>query len=286
MCSSDLQHDPYSEYSRVYFPYDAPGFGFDATPPRIVPPPELQAVGEQFAGVHTRYTPSAMPRALFARLLNARLLAEQAWRYVLVALLLVGAAVAAPAVRLAWGSTLLLFAAYLSFAHPPGWGVYYIDVLPACDFLIAVGTVRVMEAAHQGGRTKAGGPGPAEAGHDVLAPRHAVAAVLCALAWLPFMVRDVVQARGRNAERARFHVRAEAALAPLAGQRAVVFVHYPAGHDFNKMITPHGPDLMAEPLWIVTDRGPRDQALLAAAGGRAAWDFDVAAGTLSPRATP
>ena len=45
--------------------------------PRVAPPPELQAVGEQFVGVHTRYTPSAMPVAMLARVLNALLLAEQ-----------------------------------------------------------------------------------------------------------------------------------------------------------------------------------------------------------------
>src|SRR5206468_729603 len=44
--------NPYEEYSRMYFPYDKPGFGVDASPPVRTPPPEMAAANQAFIGLH------------------------------------------------------------------------------------------------------------------------------------------------------------------------------------------------------------------------------------------
>src|SRR5439155_26590188 len=61
--------NPYEEYSRVYFPYDKPGFGADASPPVRTPPPEMAAANQAFIGLHAAHVPAALPRIVFERVL-------------------------------------------------------------------------------------------------------------------------------------------------------------------------------------------------------------------------
>ena len=73
----DWRTDPYSLYSRTYFPFDKPGFGIDPTPPLRPLPPELLPMDAWSREVHEVYVPSAVPVAFAQRVLGTGIPADR-----------------------------------------------------------------------------------------------------------------------------------------------------------------------------------------------------------------
>ena len=84
--------------------------------------------------------------------------------------------------------------------------------------------------------------------------------MLCLMA--PWLAADVVRARQRRDEIARFHRQAEATLAEIPDSAAVVFIRYPATHDHDLSLVANAPDCRTERLWLVADRGSDNGRLL------------------------
>ena len=262
----DWRRDPYPYYSRVYFPFDKPGFGVDPTPPLRTLVPEIAAVGQRALEIHEPYRPSSVPGAFVQRLIGILVWFSDGWRLAL-GILVVAAAVHASGVERAGLLTIaLLLVAYLSFAHPPIWIVYYVEVLPIFYFLAAreIGRIVLKFAVtgHDGGLRW---PAPA-----------ANAALAIAMLLVPLGLNDVRRVRKANDDRGAFHRAAEAALAQLPPEPAIVFVSYPPGQNPHLGLTRNEPDLPSAPRWIVYDRGPRNEELRALAPGRAAYRLDAA----------
>ena len=145
----DWRTDPYSLYSRTYFPFDKPGFGIDPTPPLRPLPPELLPMDAWSREVHEVYVPSAVPVAFAQRVLALLATYSFGWRFAIGALLVGSLIRARGAARLALVVSASLFIAYLAFAHPPGWVVYYLELLPALHFLAAIGLMRLLGQSSQ-----------------------------------------------------------------------------------------------------------------------------------------
>jgi len=253
--------NPYEEYSRVYFPYDKPGFGFDASPPVRTAPPEIAAANQAFIGLHTAHLPAALPRTVFERVLFLLLSLGERWRGFLVVLFLFGACRRTGPVRMASVSALLLVAAYLIFAHGSQWTVYYLEIFPVFFFVAVHELFRIGRSLLR---------------LDASAMNAAAAVTFCLV--IPWLAADVVRAREWKDRTMQFHRDAEAALAGIHDD-AVVFVHYPAAHDHDRALITNAPDYRRERLWLVYDRG-RDNEQLLRLTDRAAYRLNTENWTL------
>jgi hypothetical protein len=262
----DWRLDPYSQYSRVYFPFDKPGFGADPAPPVRPLVPELAAVGEWSRDLHARYMLSSLPREFAQRLILILVWCGDGWRLAFSVLILAALLHARGVERAGVVTIALLLLAYLTFAHPPGWIVYYVEVLPIFYFLAVRELGRVVH--------KLSGLG-SEAGVRWPAPV-ANAALAVALLMLPLGMNDLLRVRAAIDFRTAFHRAAEAAMARLPPEKGIVFVSYPPSQSPHFALTRNEPDLASALRWVVYDRGPRNAELRALAPDRAAYRLETA----------
>jgi hypothetical protein len=261
----DWRLDPYPQYSRVYFPFDKPGFGVDPSPPLRPLVPEIAAVGEWSREVHASHTLASLPMAFAARLITLLAWCADGWRLVLAALMLAAVVHASSVERAGVATIALLLLAYLIFGHPPMWIVYYVEVLPIFYFLAACELGRVVHR-FSGLRSEAGGRWPAAAANAALA---------IALVLLPLGVNDVRRVRAGIDRRNAFHRSAEAAMANLPPEKAIVFVSYGPANSPHFALTHNEADLASAPRWMVYDRGLLNGELRALAPGRPAYRLDA-----------
>jgi hypothetical protein len=85
----------------------------------------------------------------------------------------------------------------------------------------------------------------------------------------------VLRVRAAIDLRNAFHRAAEAAMARLPPEKAIVFVSYPPSQSPHFGLTRNEPDLASAPLWVVYDRGPRNAELRALAPGRTAYRLEA-----------
>ena len=168
------------------------------------------------------------------------------WRLALGVLILAAALRASGVERAGVFTIALLLLAYLTFAHPPIWTIYYLEVLPIFYFLAACELGRVVHKfSGLGADTSVRWPASA-----------ANASLAIALLLLPFGVNDVRRVRAANDVRNAFHRAAEAAMASAAaGEKAIVFVSYPPSANPHLGLTRNEPDLASARRWVVYDRG-------------------------------
>jgi hypothetical protein len=249
--------NPYAEYSREYFPFDKPGFGIDPSPALRATPPELSWVGRQFLAIHAAHQPQALPGILFERVRVLVGVLGSRWRSFLILLFVAGVFVhtsrlANPSIRgparFALASSLLLTIAYLTFAHPPKWTVYYVEIYPVFFFVSAAALFRVAEFRKR---------------IDTTSLRAAFLILLLLLS--PKLYADVRHARWTRATDARpnFYRNAARVLGTIPDRAAVVFVHYPRSHDHHVSLITNSPDYRTARLWLVYDRGDANARLLA-----------------------
>jgi hypothetical protein len=254
--------NPYEEYSRVYFPFDKPGFGLDPSPPTRPLPPEMTAVGQPFVGLHAAHQPTALPRIVLERALFLAVTLGGHWRAFLIVLFLLGAWRSEVPVRFASASALALFGAYLVFAHGVQWTVYYVEIFPLFFFIAVRELFRI-------GRTFFG--------LDASALKAAAILTLCFMT--PWLVADVIHAREQKDAVMQFHRAAARTLAAIRDHDAVVFIHYPATHEHDFSLITNAPDYRTERLWLVYDRG-RDNDRLLRLTDRAAYRLNTEDWTL------
>ena len=268
---------PYSLYSKIYFPFDRPGFGLDSTPPRRELPPDMRKLGDAFAPFHARYTPREVPRALLERwsvlALND---AFAGWRLPLLLFAILGLAVLSPAGWFALGSSVLLTLCYLSYAHQPDWTLYYLEITPLLPFLTASGIWAVWAlGARRGSRIA---PELVQVG--AAGPRLA-SVLLGILLLVPGRAQVVRMHRGLASYRQAHFGTFASAIGRLPDRPSIVFIRYAPGHDANASFIANEADLSAARTWFVYDRGPENGKLLARAPDRAPYLFDEASGTLT-----
>jgi hypothetical protein len=93
---------------------------------------------------------------------------------------------------------------------------------------------------------------------------------------LPLGLNDARRVRAAIDLRNAFHRTAEAALASVPPEKAIVFISYPPSHNPHLGLTRNEPDLASAHRWVVYDRGPRNREIRAFAPDRAAYRLDAA----------
>ncbi len=260
---------PQTLYTRMYMPYDVPGFGFDSTPPTHSITPELKQINDLYGSVHVTHFPHTLPAAFVTR---ARFLFVGIWGVssgILGLFALLGLLTRNRTTLLAAGSAVLLVAAYLVYATPPGWTLYYYETVPVFAYLSAAGMAWVAALA---ARVRGGGPSPAFNWRSRrLAPALVAGALVLALPGLISL--RLIHAQHINDR--RHLVPFYRVLASIHDARAVVFVRHMATHNAHVGFVRNLANPDAERIWVVYDRGDVENArFLATTPGRTAYLFD------------
>ena len=271
----DWRTDPYSLYSRTYFPFDKPGFGIDPTPPLRPLPPELLPMDAWSREVHEVYVPSAVPVAFAERVLALLAMYSFGWRFAIGALLVGSLIRARGPARFALVASASLFIAYLAFAHPPGWVVYYLELLPALHFLAAIGLMRLLGQSSESAL---------DATVD-LSAAVARSSALAAALLLPLCLTDLWRVRAAIDVRNAFHRRAEEVIR-AAPSNSIVFVRYAPSDNPHLAVTRNEADLASARAWVVYDRGADDKRLLALAPDRKPYVLEPSTFRLTPLVLP
>jgi len=258
--------NPYSTYTKVYFPIENPGLGIDSTPPLRAVPPDMEAFNDYARPMHEGHVRSLLPKVLEARLLELR---RGMWgdAYYLYLLAILGALVMSAPIAIALGTCALVVVAYLWIAHQPYWVIYYLELFPVLAFLSALGLWQfVTLVAELAPRRVARGGAP-----DLSA------LVVCAglLAWLaPGALESYTLWHGRLAEAQGYHDAFQRLVARIPERKAVVFVRYSPDHSVHLSLTNNEPDPARARVWAVHDLGDDNVRLLRAAPDRAAYLYE------------
>ncbi|MFL5562749.1 MAG: ArnT family glycosyltransferase [Gemmatimonadaceae bacterium] len=269
---------PYALYSEMYFPWDAPGFGLDSSPPKRALPPDMAIISKYGSEPHRYYVPSALPRVFAER---AFYVAKDMWgppRTILAVFAAIGLLAITAELAFGLASALVLLVAYLWFDHGAGWTVYYLEIQPVLAVFIALGFWRVMNlwprdvagSAARSPRTRA------------VAPIAAGMSMLIMLFLADFAKVMVFSAHRNIVAVQRYQRTFLSAIARLPADKAIVFVRYGPDHNPHLSLLYNDPDLPAAKRWIVYDRGPDNVRLMQAAPERAAFLYDESRNAMYP----
>ena len=265
---------PYALYSKVYFPWDAPGFGYDSTPPQRALTPDMAIVAASNAAPHRAYVPSALPMNLVARMRYVFAIMWGPPRIIVVALGLLGLLAMTAELLFGLASMFTLLLLYLWFNHDPTWPVYYFEIEPVLAFLAALGLWRVMSWQWRTIRLRPMRvpPAPLLAGTSLV-----MMLGFGAYAW-SVAAAEHVDSVHAQAYQANFL----AAVAQLPKEKSIVFVRYAPWHNPHLSLVHNDPDLEHALRWYVYDHGPDNVRLTRAAPDRKAYVFDEARSTINP----
>jgi Dolichyl-phosphate-mannose-protein mannosyltransferase len=268
--TGDWRLSPTTLYRRDYLPFDKPGFDVDRTPPARALPPVVAALYRDHIYLHERHPVADVPRAFAERIAAV---AKETWGgpWVWIApFALLGVLAMNGALTFGLVTSLVLFVAYLPYAHWSQWTLYYLEIEPVLCGIAALGIWRAARWLS---------PFFARArGAAVRLP--ALGAALVCLLFLVAAATTALAARRTHVSMAQFDESFRATLSTLPTARSIVFVHYEPRMLQHVSVVTNEPDLEAAPVWIVHDRGAENARLLARAPDRTPYVFEETNATL------
>lgn len=278
--TGDWRVTPLMLYTDQYMPYDVLGFGLRDQPARRDPPPEIACFSRIYGSLHRGHVPGVVPGDFYDR---SRATIGSFFTYRRHGLLLfavVGILAAPIELGFIVASCALLLLAYTTYAHDPGWTVYYLETQPACALLAAAGMWVVVEAiGRRWGRTPNGDPSRTPGTHLA-----AWCLLVLAILWVRPTRESVAMVRHGKSIGDLPHRQFLQAVDSLPGSRNLVFVRYSPDGACQQNLIQNRPPLATARTWIVGDRGADDVRLLRAAPDRAPYLFDATLGTMQPLA--
>jgi hypothetical protein len=272
---------PLELYTRVYVPFDVPGFGLDTSARAVRAVPRDMAITNQsFREEHRAHTVGTLPRTLVKRL---RMIARDMWydwRLGLAPFALLALTALPVAAWVALATLAAHVMLYLAYAHPAFWTVYYLESEPVLAFVTALGVARVVAWAADAGRRRW-----RKLTIGSAAPAASVAVLLLALATcVPGAMTLRLLREQVDRDRAYFE-RFDAVVRAIRDERAIVFVRYAPTHNDNLSLVRNPVNHDEARVWIVHDRGADNARLVLAAKDRRAYLFDEGSWSLRPLAS-
>ncbi|HEX5437066.1 MAG TPA: glycosyltransferase family 39 protein [Gemmatimonadaceae bacterium] len=273
--TGDWRTTPLGLYTRMYMPWDVPGFGADSTPPLRPLPPDLEEVHGRFEQIHAAYSVHSLPTALRQRLHYIARDMWPTWRHPLMLIAAIGLVGLSAEGVFAVITAAVLVLAYLSYAYDPTWSVYYVELLPVLAFLTALGcwklvewTIALLDRQDS----------------PLHAQRTAVplAILLVLLMGIAPALADVSRVQRDHIRFTSYHRHFRTLIASIPTPRSIVFVRYAPNHVGHFSLIRNTPDLARARTWVVYDRGAEDARLLALAPDRVAYLFDEAHHIIEP----
>jgi hypothetical protein len=259
----DWRKMPHAEYARLYMPSDRLGFGASEVPPAAAVSADEQAVEGAVRRMHGAHSFDNLGSTAAERAAN---IVRGTWSYGgLPGLAILFAAGFLPLgiLRLVIGTLLCVFGAYLTYAHPPGWTLYYLEFEAPLAFLTAVGLFRASQLFSVMLTRRRP--------HSAWRLNIQRLALVATTVWLvvPGLSR-VLSYRRVHAEQRIYRERFKHAVAALPNAPSVLFVRYAPGSGHEGLVE-NVPDLSSAVTWIVHDRGAENAKLLALAPRRVAY---------------
>jgi hypothetical protein len=290
--TGDVRATPLGEYTRDYVPFDKPGFGVrpeDRPAARL--PRDQWITSAAFYQEHERHTLGALPATARQRLAMIDRDAWYEWRGGLRPFALIGLIVLPIEGWIVLAGFLLQFGLYLSYAHPPGWTLYYLEGTPILAFVTALGLVSVLGATVRGGTPRFEGgltsifaqlrralmPGVRSD-----SPRTVLATMIVGLTGVVAGTAVARQVRSKIHEDHAYFDAFSQLIRQIPESRVIVFVRYGEKHLDGLSLVRNVADPEHAKVWTVYDRGADNTRLLAAAPDRAAYLFDESSWTLRP----
>jgi hypothetical protein len=272
MTIGQLRPTPYTAYSELYFPWDNLGFGLDATPPRRTLNADMQRFAQYMGPQHAAHTARAAPVAFVLRTWAVIKDMTRPARAPLAMLAIVGLVASGATGAFAVASAIAVLLAYLSFAHPAIWTVYYLEIEVVGPFLSALGAWTLLAAARARRR-------PTRDDIAAMPAGSALAGLLLALPLVLDLFAVGPEARGQHLRAQEYFQRVDVAASHLPPGRKIVFVRYAPAHSPHYSLIANDADLASSPVWWVYDRGYSENARLRAlAPDRAAYVLDEQGG--------
>jgi hypothetical protein len=264
--TGDWRVSPVAVYMRDYMPFDRPHFGYDSTPPRRTPPPDLAFVNASLDSVQRAHTWAAVPRSAKER---AGFLAAQSWWDPRVegGLALLGLVAAPLAALVGAASVVILFVGYL--AHPtwPNWTIYYMEIAPVLAFYAVCGFAVVLRVLARE---------PQRAWDWARAPRAAFAMLVALAFCLPMLRIELRFNRRLHLGYANYPSRFRQAVGHIP-DRSILFVRHAKWHEGHWSLVENDPDFAHSRVWIAYDRGDSlNAALMRRVPDRNAYLYDEA----------
>lgn len=258
---------PQRLYTRTYMPWDAMGFGLDTTRPLSALPasqvPEMQG----FMALHERHTAESLPYDAVLRLVALQRDVFARWRAGLVGFFVLGLIALSPAVAVGGITALLLYVAYLSYAHPSSWTIYYMEALPLVAIITVLGFAFAMTWIR--GKMRRG-EGVGTSGSLVAI----VLAIMLFIGSLPIIRTE----RGRRDSSAAPRLALWDVVSRLPTPHNLMFIRDERAAP-HTMIT-NDADLAHARTWLVHDLGSENVRLQELEPDRTAYVIDLNAGTL------
>jgi hypothetical protein len=258
---------PYSAYNAAYIPFEHLGFGSNGRHTPTDLPRDLYDSFAAFDAVHAAYTPALLGSTIAERAQQiwSHFFGRTTWSALLGVFIPIGIVALGGAGWFAGSSVIALFAAYLLYAHPAVWTLYYYEALAPLSILAAAGVVWAIAFVYSRVR---------KSHFDLNLPiiRRAVwiVVVLC----LPFALAGVGATRVAKMRMTGSQTAFARALAEMP-KPAIVFIRYAPNHLAQASLMDNDADFEHSPVWRAYDRGPEENARLRAlAPNRHAFLFD------------
>lgn len=276
---------PWNVWAQEYMPWDAPGFGFDDTPPRRELPHSMMRMVQDFGSWHEAHTVARLPELAWNRLVSITESSLGSWRqpdvrillspFALMGVFMLGWGRPVREGRLGLACSIALFGVYLSYAHPPDWTLYYLESSWLLPFASALGlwTVFAMVAR------RTWHPTAQLLRESPALPAMATAALIGALVFLAIPRLDGAR-HHMDVSHATHRSWQDFLETEIPYRRAIVFVRYSPTHYVHESLVFNDPDLASARLWLVHDRGPENAKLARLAPDRDIYLFDEQEQTL------
>jgi hypothetical protein len=266
--TGDVAVSPLADYTAKFVPFDKPGFGARANEaPSATLPRDQWITSAAFYQEHARHTLRALPAIAWQRITMLDRDAWYEWRGGLRVFALLGLLALTIEGWIAIIAFASQFALYLSYAHPSGWTLYYIECAPVPAFLTALGIVWLFRLL--GGRDQ-----------DRASRRILAGTLLLAAPALAICVLVARQVKSQIASDHAYYNAFSELLTRIPDKPAVVFVRYGEHHADGVSLVRNVVDPDRAAVWTVYDRGRDNAKLLSAAPNRAPYLFDEGKWTL------
>jgi hypothetical protein len=287
---------PLASYTRVYVPFDKPGFGArDDERPSMRLPRDQWITSAAFYQEHARHTLTSLPAIAWQRLTMIDRDGWYEWRGGLRVCALIGLLALSIEGWVVVAAFAVQFMLYLSYAHPAWWTWYYVEGTPILGFVTALGIVRLFALVFWRGPVAERRSGSRAARltkvvrglRSFLAsdknagdPRILVAVLLVAAAGLVAGGAVARQVRTKIQDDHAYYDAFAALIQHIDDPRAIVFVRYSAKHLDGISFVRNVPELDSAAVWTVYDRGAANARLLSLAPDRTPYLFDEESWTL------
>jgi hypothetical protein len=264
---------PYASYTKRYLPFDRVGFGADTSPPDHPLPADMAQLAQAFTTTHATHTVRKLPKIFYDRW---QVMVDDAFHGPRkgLALFVVAALIVLPAAGwFAVVSSVLVTIAYLAYAHPAGWDLYYLEINPLLPFLTASGIWAVWLAASPRPRTER------RVMLRTIPPSAAFAGLLLFLFLVLPARAEILRMHREQMARRQYPSQFAAGVARLPERQTIVFIRYRQDHNFNSSLIANQADLPDARAWLVYDRGGENRALIELAPDRAPYLYNDSTAT-------